>query len=270
MMTFGTVGAFGFDDFHPPEVLGLYAGAGCSVVQAFRNRQREISPAEIRRVCGDLGLTIDSLHAHFGDDLDPSSEDESVRKSTLEVYAREAEYCRQVGGTLAVIHPSPARAPEGNLARRQEQFTRSLHDYARLGERLGVVFAFENMPAYHPVGADVGRLVADVAKVDSPHVVFLLDFGHAHMTCGIAESIRLAGPHLKYTHVHDNDGVNDTHALPGRGTLPWEDAGAALQRIGYKGMFLLEVFELAPDLRRLLTPEWKARMGRILASDKSA
>ncbi len=30
MMILGTIGALGFDDFNPPEVLGLYGGAGQS------------------------------------------------------------------------------------------------------------------------------------------------------------------------------------------------------------------------------------------------
>jgi len=141
---------------------------------------------------------------------------------------------------------------------------KSLSQYARLGERLGVVFAFENMPAYHPVGGDVKRLVEEIARVGSEHVVFLLDFGHAHMTCGITDAIRAAGGHLKYTHVHDNDGVNDTHLLPGRGTLPWDEARRELRKIDYQGVFLLEVFEKASDLRRLMTDDWRGRMRSIL------
>lgn len=269
MMTFGTIGAFGFDDFHPPEVIGLYAQAGCTVVQAYRNRQKNIPAREMVNVCRDLGVTIDSLHAHFGDDLDPSSEDEATRTTAVELYHREGEFCLQLGGNLAVVHPSPPKAPIGNLERRYSQLRKSLGDLSKIGEQMGVVFAIENMPGYHPVGSDVKRLVDEVVKAGSDHIAFLLDFGHAHMTCGIAEGLRAAGRHMRYTHVHDNDGEHDTHSLPHRGTLPWDVCREELHNCGYDGVFLLEVFEKAEDLRRLLDERWKARVLGILKNPNS-
>lgn len=268
MMTFGTIGAFGFEDFHPPEVIGLYAQAGCTVVQAYRNRDKNITAKDMVSVCRDLGVRIDSLHAHFGDDLDPSSEDETVRKAAVELYAREGEFCLELGGDLAVVHPSPSNVPAGNLEKRYSQLQKSFAELAEIGRRMKVKFAFENMPPYHPVGADVKRLVEEVAKCGSEHVVFLLDFGHAHMTCGIVEGVRLAGKHLKYTHVHDNDGVNDTHRLPYQGNLPWDPCREALHSIGYDGVFLLEVFEKADDLRKMINDGWKAKMGAILKNGR--
>jgi hypothetical protein len=58
--------------------------------------------------------------------------------------------------------------------------------------------------------------------------------------------------HLKYTHVHDNDGEHHTHRLPGQGTIDWEALGEGLRCIDYGGIFLLEVFDAAVDLRRLM------------------
>lgn len=265
MMTLGTVGAFGFDDFPQPAVLKLYAQAGCKIVQAYRNRQKAIAAGEIVAVCDDLGLRIDSLHAHFGDDLDPSSEDEEVRAGVAPYYQREAEYCRQLGGDLVVIHPSPPRAPTTDVERRYGQLRKSFDELARLGEKTGVRFAFENMPGYHPVGGDVRRLVEEIAKAGSDHVVFLLDIAHAHMTCGIVEAVGIAGRRIAYTHVCDNDGANDMHLLPYRGNLPWEDCCRELHRVGYQGVFLLEVFEPLDDLGRLLNEEWKGKMRRLLS-----
>lgn len=265
MMQLGTIGPFGFDDFNPPEILGLYATAGCKVVQAYRNRSRNITAGEIRTVCADAGLTIDSLHGHFGDDLDPSSEDETIRTYTVDFYAFEADFVRQLGGDMVVVHPSPGRIPEGDLEKRYAQLRKSCEELAETATRLGVRFAFENMPPYHPVGGDVPRLVREIAAVGSDKIIFLLDTGHAHMTCGIDVAIEAAGRHLKYTHVHDNDGKSDTHVLPYRGTLPWDRLSSGFARIGYDGVFLLEVFEKADDLRKLFTEDWKRSIQAILA-----
>ncbi len=268
MMILGTVGAFGFEDFPQPEVLSLYAAAGCGVVQAYRNRHEDISASGIRSICNDLGLRIDSLHAHFGDDLDPSSEDESLRAAVTPYYQREAEYCLQLGGDLAVVHPSPPRAPTTDVERRYAQLRKSFEELARVGEKTGVRFAFENMPAYHPIGADVGRLVEEIAAAGSDHVVFLLDVAHAHMTCGVVEAIRTGGRHIRYTHVCDNDGMTDAHRLPFRGNLPWYDCGRELRGVGYQGVFSLEVFESPEALRHLLSDEWRRKMGAVLNGEE--
>ncbi len=264
MMTLGTIGAFGFPDFHPPEILGLYAEAGCTIVQVYRNRSGRFPANDIRLVCEDAGLQIDSIHGHFGDDLDPSNEDETVRQTTMALYAAEADYCRDLGGNMVVVHPSPAHAAEGDLNRRYTQLHRSFDDLARIGEQAGVSFGIENMPPFHPVGTDLPRLVRTIAAADSDHVRFVFDTGHAHMTCGIEEALAAAGPHIRHTHVHDNDGANDTHSLPYRGTLPWDRCADGLRNAGYDGVFLLEVFELADDLRKLMTDDWKRNIRAIL------
>ncbi len=266
-MILGTVGAFGFADFHPPEILSLYAQAGCTVAQAYRNRLKPVAPSEMLAVCSDVGLRIDSLHAHFGDDLDLSSENETARASAMRVYEGEIDVCRQLGGDLLVLHPSPPQTPTTDLARRYDQLRRSMHEFARLGEKTGMRFAFENMPGYHSVGPDVRRLVDEIAAVDSPHVLFLLDIAHAHMTCGVVEAIRIAGRHIRYTHVCDNDGAVDAHLLPFSGNLPWEACCEALHEVGYQGVFLLEVFEQADALRQKFNTDWKRRIQALLRAE---
>lgn len=267
MMTLGTTGAFGFEEFHPPEVLGHYARAGCRVVQVYRNRLRHITPADITTVMADLPMRIDSLHGVFGDDLDPSAEDESLRRQTVDIYLREGDFCRQIGGDLVVVHPCPARVAVGSMEKKHTQLRKSFAELADAGAKMGVTFAFENMPPYHPIGSDVERLVKEISLVNDPRIVFLIDTGHAHMTCGIAKAIRMAGKLIKYTHVHDNDGQIDTHVMPYRGTLPWDDLREALHEVGYSGVFLLEVFEKTQDLPKLMNENWKANIRRILDSN---
>lgn len=264
MMTLGTTGAFGFEDFHPPEVLGHYARAGCTVVQIYRNRQRDIDPGDIRAVVDDFPMRIDSLHGVFGDDLDPSAEDEAFRRKSIDVYRREADYCQALGGDLVVVHPCPARVAVKSFDLRYSQLRKSFDELADIGERYQMRYAFENMPPYHPIGSDVGRLLTEIRAVDSPWVVFLLDTGHAHMTCGIGESIRLAHRDIKYTHVHDNDGRSDTHSMPYRGNLPWDELRTELHRSEYSGVFLLEVFEKTSDLPQLMSGDWGDKIRRIV------
>lgn len=264
MMKLGVTGAFGFDDFPQPVTLSHYSAAGFNAIQIYRRREANIPAASIRSVVSQLPGRIDSIHGHFGDDLDPSSEDESARLRAVETYRGEADYCRQLGGDLVVVHPSPANAPVTKIDAKWAQLRRTFSELARVGEATGVRFAFENMPPQHPVGPDVASLVREVADFGSPHIVFLLDFGHAHMNGDVAAAIRAAGRHLAYTHVHDNDGKNDIHLLPMHGTINWTACREALHAIAYDGVFLLEVFEKPADLPTKLDGEWKARINEIV------
>ncbi len=48
------------------------------------------------------------------------------------------------------------------------------------------------------------------------------DTGHAHMVeADLVEALRAAAPHVVAFHVHDNDGTDDAHHVPYRGTVDW-------------------------------------------------
>ena len=64
-----------------------------------------------------------------------------------------------------------------------------------------------------------------------------LDTGHSNF-CGEkpADAVRLVGKeYLGALHVHDNNGLADQHARPGRGNIDWVDFSNALAEIGFEG-----------------------------------
>jgi len=63
------------------------------------------------------------------------------------------------------------------------------------------------------------------------------------------------GPRLWGVHLHDNDGTEDEHLLPGMGTVPFDDVAAALVEVGFAGTFMLEIYRDTWEVRRDLTPE---------------
>jgi len=264
VITLGTIGAFGFADFDPPEIIGLYRQLGATVVQAYRRRDSDITPAHIRAVCDDLGMGVDSMHGLFGEDLDPSSEDEAVRRRTIEVYRSEVAWIHALGGEMIVVHPAATEQPTASIEGRWTQLRRSFEDLAVIGQREQVVYAFENMPHEAQLGDDLPRLVDEVKRFGDPHVTFCLDTGHAHMTGDLCAAARLAGPILGHVHCSDNDGVADQHLLPFHGTAPWERMGEALAEIGFSDTFLLEVFEPADALRQAVAEGWRERFAAAL------
>jgi sugar phosphate isomerase/epimerase len=89
-------------------------------------------------------------------------------------------------------------------------------------------------------GPRLGDLRAIVVEIDRPEVGLALDTGHAHLTASPAEETLAAGDRLWTTHVHDNDGRQDTHEPPGSGSIDWGSWVGSLDEVGYEGPVMLE------------------------------
>ena len=67
--------------------------------------------------------------------------------------------------------------------------------------------------------------------------------------------VQAMGPRLWGVHLHDNDGAEDDHYLPGMGTIPFEDVARALAEVAFSGTFMMEIYRDTWEIRRDLTPE---------------
>ena len=139
----------------------------------------------------------------------------------------------------AVLHPivrhGSQRSFDAWLTENRVFFT----PLRELSERLGVRLCFENMAgkpyAAHPDEAVYGSRAAHIlALADALHTDLCWDFGHANLTglCQSAELEQLRG-RVRVLHIHDNDGVQDTHRIPFEGgdgaAIDWEDAAEGLR-----------------------------------------
>ena len=108
---------------------------------------------------------------------------------------------------------------------------------------LGVNLCIENMTgkpyAAHPSEAVYGSTARDVLELaERLDATVCWDFGHANLTglCQSVELERLRG-RVRCVHIHDNDGVKDTHRIPFDtadrtpvgGSVDWEDAAEGLR-----------------------------------------
>ena len=65
-------------------------------------------------------------------------------------------------------------------------------------------------------------------------------------------SLAAVGRRLALVHIHDNDGMTDSHALPGEGSIDWDAAMAGLRAVGYAGCMDMELKSSdLPDDRQL-------------------
>ena len=292
-----TIAPFGYDiDIH--RFLEAFKACGCSSAQFTRNPENPPSIADALDAARGAGLRFDSIHGLFGPHLDPSSPDAAHRDHCLDLYKNEARLALELGGTMVVVHPSrsrlqhadppPAPLPAEDAQRLQHQRWPHLHDFmkrlADTGHELGVTFLIENLMHDCPLGHDPVQLAEQIMEINSPRIRMCFDTGHAHATLSrhtaakrraVAVALRICAPAVSYLHIHDNDGVQDQHLMPGRGGdapssatpavgegIDWPAVAEALRFTELPATRMLEVFEdpelsgpavrFAPSLKRWL------------------
>lgn len=188
--------------------------------------------AEVARVQSWLrkaSLAVHTVHLpfyqHFGQPnfryLSFADADPEGRRLMAERSKRLIDLCGLFGCDCVILHPAGGQLADewgfDHLRRELDWFVP--HCAAR-----GVTIALENimMPGTH-----TGELVA-FCREYGPTVRLCLDIGHAHVDGGVIDEIIGGGEHIIALHVHDNDGEDDEHFLPGRGTIDWPAALAAL------------------------------------------
>jgi sugar phosphate isomerase/epimerase len=73
--------------------------------------------------------------------------------------------------------------------------------------------------------------------VDTGHSNKAMRFGNPTP----ADVIRRLGSEVTTLHLHDNNGLVDQHKIPMTGNIDWNDVFNALDEIGYKGVYNLEL-----------------------------
>ena len=186
------------------------------------------------------GLTIPMCHLPF---YMPSPDDSAA----MTRFAREISAGIRMAAMLkipdAVIHPIVRH--ESRRCREQwlAENISFLAPVRELAGKLGVNLCIENMTgkpyAAHPSEAVYGSTARDVLELaERLDTVVCWDFGHANLTglCQSAELEKLRG-RVRCVHIHDNDGVKDTHRIPFDpsatapigGSIDWEDAAEGLR-----------------------------------------
>ena len=267
MVQLGTVAPIGFDEFEPGPWLACYRQLGCRVVQAYRNHGRGVTLQQIRDALAAGEMPCDSLHGVFGEEFDPSNPDEAGRRFAVDTFGREGELCRQLGGSLVVVHCSTIRhqgVPPAQRARRVDQLKRSIEQLGQAGRQIDVVYAFENLPAYHVIGSDVAELAGILRQVAAPATGLCFDTGHAHMVGGCAAAVAAASDRIVYVHASDNSGQADEHEMLTRGTLDVPGVARALHGVGYDGTIMLEVFRSVAQLQAMIQAGLAQRLADML------
>jgi sugar phosphate isomerase/epimerase len=166
--------------------------------------------------------------------------DERRRAAAIAESRAALQLARLVPFRFLVVHlgiPTVEQVPAGD--NQPGAARRSIEEMAAIAAEVQVRVAIEVIPNPLSSAAALVHLIED--ELDGIDVGICLDYGHAHLMGDLTDAIETVSGHLMTTHVHDNRGRTDDHLVPYAGSIAWNAAMMATQKIGYDGVFMLEV-----------------------------
>jgi sugar phosphate isomerase/epimerase len=236
-----------------PEHLGAVAAAGFDAVEIFCVKPHfdyhdRASIAALGGWLRDAGLRLNSFHApictHFargawGDGYPTAAADSARRQAAI----REVEAALFAAEVLPyrylVLHlgtPTEFAKPGDNS---HDGARRTVEELAVTAARIGVPLALEVIP--NPLSEATALVDLIEANGDLGTMGICLDTGHAHLLGDTTDAIETCSGHIVTTHLHDNKKTGDDHLMPYAGTIDWDGALLAFQKVGFDGPWIFEL-----------------------------
>lgn len=245
----GTMVAYGFEKGSVHVDLDVADRLGATVLEILPDWARYPDPSDIRRIALDRGFRIHSAHGCWGGTtikaarVDLGSPNRDTWVASVEDLKRCLDWLAEAGGTHLLVHPGGLSNPNDLVARRS-QLGEGLLALAEHVATTSIFVCVENMPpGVHP-GSRMADLTSLVEEIGHEKVGLALDTGHANLVASAGSETQDARGWLRTTHVHDNNGTQDSHQPPGSGTIDWAAWGQSLDRIGYHGPIMLECIRI--------------------------
>jgi sugar phosphate isomerase/epimerase len=205
----------------------------------------------------DSPLTMHSLHAPmYSDDCWGKSGPQAVIDITEPLKARRMNCVDEVKRALEIAEVVPFRyliqhvgvSGEEMNERRFESAFSSIDEIRVFAAQRGVEVLLENIPNAFSTAARLNDFLAQTHL----NLHYCFDAGHAHMSNGIEAEFELMKDRIRSTHLHDNDGEQDLHLFPKKGTIDWALAIRLLASRPEQYPLLLELKEV-PDREHPVT-----------------
>ncbi len=180
--------------------------------------------------------------------------------TSAETLKRTAEFAYDAGAAEAVLHMGKYPDRKKGIEILKDSLSRAMPHF----ESAGAVLLLENHYAYdykglNELGGEPGDFLDVFRDIKSPNLGFCLDYGHSHMCGNTNEFIEALAPYLKYAHLADNFGDEDSHLAFGEGNLDWGGAFEKTLGAGFAGPFIAEYPATAETVRR-----FKRLLGEII------
>lgn len=209
--------------------------------------------SELKEHADNLGIKINQTHGRFcGYGKTPEEDELFLKNAELDCIATAA-----LGAKYTVFH-TPAYNHVGDLPDEQmmnigHSLFSSILPFAKengikiAAETHGTASKYSKME-FFGIPENLLGLIDRVKHTSDAgeHLCICVDTGHTNLAVkmghpSVGNVIRQLGSLVEVLHLHDNDGIKDQHKMPKTGILDWNDILSALDEIGYKGCYNLEV-----------------------------
>ncbi len=238
-------------------VLDRIAKAGIGEIEIFCARQHldyhnRAQVEELAHWFRDAELKVHSMHAPmFTDTIWGKSGPHAVISITETSKGKRIAATDEIKRALEIAETIPFRylvqhvgvGGEEYDERKLEAAFNSLEELVIFGGHRGVAILVENIPN---ALSTAERLSVFVKSTHLP-VDFVFDTGHAHIAGGVAQEFQIMRERIRSTHVHDNDGENDSHLFPNAqrpGGIDWKETMELLRGGQDQFPLLLELREV--------------------------
>lgn len=196
----------------------------------------------------DLGLARTAVTVR-GEEDNPISPDEAIRKKGVENNKKTLDCCQAVGAE-ALIGPYHSAlgvfSGEGPTDDEKKWGADSMRQVAEHAQSVGVMLGIEYLNRFETYLLNSADDTVEFVKtVDHPNCRMMYDSFHANIEeKSIADAIRTAAPYTIHVHISEND-----RSTPGTGNVDWDANFKTLKEVNYDGWLMIEAFGLAlPEL----------------------
>ena len=206
---------------------------------------------QLQKELASEGLSFADAHAPFAGILDLNCPDPDFRPQMILRHKLAIRIAASLGIDTITIHPGSDRFfPEIPLEKQWDLMRAALDQLIPEAESCGVTICLENSMSRAAAPFAVVMLKKEYPTdtlglcYDSGHAN-QLDNGRLHPNAKIRQFWQIVGvpepewddqilekmlPQMVNCHLHDNDGSDDTHSLPGEGNVDWKKVIPALKK----------------------------------------
>ena len=219
---------------------------------------------DLKSYANERGVIFGQTHAPFAS----SFADESLTEQRFSEIVASMSYSACLDAPYIVVHPCQhfvySKANNDAMYEYNMKFYKRLIPYY---EKYGVKIAIENVNLNDKASviSTPEALCKIYDELNNEAFVVCFDVGHANNLSGVtpADAIRTLGSRIKCLHVHDNNGLTDSHTLPFYGNIEWDSVTKALADINYEGTFNYEAAGFLTRLPNELCEEGARMMSAV-------
>jgi sugar phosphate isomerase/epimerase len=232
--------------------------AGIPLVEIFCARQHldyhnRMQISELGHWFRDSELKLHSLHAPmYTDEIWGRSGPHAVIDITEPVKSKRLQMLDEIKRALDIAEVVPYRYLIQHLGVGGQEFSEqaveaafsALEEISLFAGQRGVEVLLENIPN----SLSSAERLLTFFEITHLNLNVCFDSGHAHMNEGVETAYRLLKNRIRSTHLHDNNGKEDSHLFPflsTGGTIDWQGAMNALRSQPDRYPLLLELREVA-------------------------